>query len=153
MNSYEINEETLAIIPKNNKSIVYEVDDNYIVNLNSDKIMDESCKYFGSTLNGRKEGSKALLNTNYKVPILVEETNEIIFFPTSSPRLKNCAWISLNNIKDYEKDGTGSKIIFKDGQSISLNISYGVLNNQILRSSRLLCLIKERKMLKKSKKN
>lgn len=154
MSTYEVNEETLAIVPKNNKSIIYEYDnDNYVVNEESDKIMDDSCRYFGSTLKGRKDGAAALLNTSYKVPILIEDTLELVFFPTSSPRLKNCAWISLNNIKKYEKDSKGSKITFKDGSIIHLNISYGVLNNQILRSSRLLCLIQERKMSKNRKKN
>ena len=152
MESYEVNEDTLAIIPKNNKTIIYERDGNYIINEECDKIMEDSCKYFGSTLQGRYEGSKNLLKTNYKVPILVEETSELIFFPTSSPRLKECAWISLKNIKSYERDSKGCKITFNNGKKIRLDISYGVLNNQILRSSRLLILIKERKMEKLAKK-
>ena len=152
MENYEVNEDTLAIIPKNNKTIVYENHANYIINEECDKVMEDSCKYFGSTLQGRSEGSRDLLKTNYKVPILVEETSEMIFFPTTSPRLKDCAWISLKNIKSYERDSKGCKITFKNGKKIRLNISYGVINNQILRSSRLLILIKERKLAKLAKK-
>ena len=153
MNSYEINDETLAVIPKNNNnSIVYEKESNYIVNESVDKIMEDSCKYFGSTLEGRQEGAASILNITHKVPIIVEETSNLLFFPTASPRKGECAWISLNNIEKYEKDPEGSKITFKDGTVVKLPISYGMLNNQVLRSSRLQYLIDYRKSEKSQKK-
>ena len=156
MDSYEINNDTLAIIAKNeNESIVYENDNIYNVHESVDKIMEESCLYFGSNLDGRKAGSARLLNLTHKLPILVEESNSIIFFPTSSPRLSSCSWISLNNIDHYEKHNKGSKLVFKDGQSIILPMSYGMLDNQVLRSSRLQFLLSSRKaekMLKNQKK-
>ena len=145
MDSYEINKDTLAILPKNDKeSIVYEKDNQYIVNESVDKIMEESCLYFGSNLEGRKAGSARLLNLTHKLPILVEESNSIIFFPTSSPRLSTCSWISLNNIDHYERYNKGSKLVFKDGQTLDLSMSYGMLDNQVLRSSRLQYLIQAR---------
>ncbi len=145
MQSYEINKDTLAILPKSeNESIVYESDNKYIVKESVDKIMEDSCLYFGSNFEGRKAGSARLLNLTHKLPILVEESNSIIFFPTSSPRLAKCSWISLNNIDHYERDNEGSKLVFKDGQSLILPISYGMLDNQVLRSSRLQYLISMR---------
>lgn len=153
MDSYEINKDTLAILPKNDKeSIVYEKDNQYIVNESVDKIMEESCLYFGSNLEGRKAGSARLLNLTHKLPILIEESNSIIFFPTSSPRLSTCSWISLNNIDHYERNNKGSKLVFKDGQTLDLSMSYGMLDNQVLRSSRLQYLIQarnEEKIVKK----
>ena len=153
MDSCEINKDTLAILPKNDKeSIVYEKDNQYIVNESVDKIMEESCLYFGSNLEGRKAGSARLLNLTHKLPILVEESNSIIFFPTSSPRLSTCSWISLNNIDHYERYNKGSKLVFKDGQTLDLSMSYGMLDNQVLRSSRLQYLIQarnEEKIVKK----
>ena len=153
MKDYEINEDTLAIIPKEyKKTIVYEKNNKYVIEENVNKIMEDSCLYFGSTLKGRQIGSTSLLNITHKVPILIEETSEIIFFPTSSPRLKECSWISLNNIKSYDRDKNGSKITFNDGSIVNLPISYGMLNNQILRSSRLQYMINQRKAQKKDKK-
>ena len=152
MQSYEINKDTLAIIPKNeNESIVYESENQYIVEESVDKIMEDSCLYFGSNFEGRKAGSAKILNLTHKLPILVEESNSIIFFPTSSPRLAKCSWISLNNIASYERSNNGSKLTFKDGQSIILPISYGMLDNQVLRSSRLQYLLSTRNVEKKSK--
>ncbi len=145
MESYEINKDTLAILPKSeNESIVYENNNKYIVKESVDKIMEDSCLYFGSNYEGRKAGSARLLNLTHKLPILVEVSNSLIFFPTSSPRLAKCSWISLNNIDQYERCNEGSKLVFKDGQSLILPMSYGMLDNQVLRSSRLQYLIQSR---------
>ena len=153
MNSYEINEDTLAIIPKTkDKSIVHEKYRTYVINKSVDKIMEESCEYYGSSFKGRQQGSEKILNLTHKIPIIVEETNELIFFPTASPRINKCSWINLNNIKRYERNDIGCKIIFNSGKEVILPISYGIINNQILRSSRLLLIYNER-IRKKSKKN
>lgn len=149
MNNYEINEDTLAIIPKNNKiTIVYEKYNNYIINQNIENILNDSCKYYGSTFDGRKIASAKLLNINYKVPIIVEESSNMVFFPTSSIKNNNCSWISLNNIERYERNYRGTKVYFNNGKNIIFPISYGILNNQILRSSRLIYLSEERKVKK-----
>ena len=149
MNNYEINEDTLAIIPKNNNStIVYEKYNNYIINQNIELILNNSCKYYGSSFEGRKIASSSILKINYKVPIIIEESSNMIFFPTSSMKKNNCSWISLNNIDRYERNYRGSKIYFNNGKTIIFPISYGILNNQILRSTRLCYLSKERKVKK-----
>lgn len=149
MNSYEINEDTLAIIPKDNKTtIIHEIYNIYIINQNIENILNNSCKYYGSTFEGRKVASSSLLNINYKVPILIEESSNMVFFPTSSIKNNKCCWISLNNIDRYERNYRGTKVYFKHGKNIVFPISYGILNNQILRSSRLIFLTKERKVKK-----
>ena len=154
MKEYEINSETLAIIAEDdNNSIVYEKDDVFKVNKSSNKIMEDSCKYFGSSLEGRQKGATSLTGITHKVPIIVEESNGLIFFPTNSPRLKDCCWISLNNIKDYYKNGRYCKIKFNNNMEIKLNISYGICDNQFLRSTLLLAKLNERKNNKNSKKN
>lgn len=148
MDSYEINNSTLAIIPISKKcSKVIEENNNFIINDSTTNIIDHSCKFFGSSYNGRCDGTKNLVGFNYKSPIIVEESKEIIFFPTSSPRFDNCYWISLNNIKDYFKEGKQTVLLFKNGQKITLDISYGSLENQILRSTRLESVLRKRKEL------
>ena len=55
MKNYEINADTLALIPINNNTVkVYEEDEEFLVNKNVNQIMEDSCKYFGSSLEGRK---------------------------------------------------------------------------------------------------
>ena len=86
---YEINEGTLAVVSLgSSKSKIYEDKKEYIVDSTPFEIIDYSCKYFGSSYEGRKEGTKSILHIDYKVPIIIEGTNNLIFFPTSSPYLR-----------------------------------------------------------------
>ena len=82
MNNYEINEDTYAIISDDiGKTKIIEKNSDYIINNDAYKVMDESCKYYGSSYKGRLEAAKILLNCSYKLPILVEESSVLIFFP------------------------------------------------------------------------
>ena len=146
MNSYEINSETQAIIPVGeDKSKIIEANRTLIVNQTPMKIIDMSCKYFGSSYQGRFIGTKNLIGVSHKAPIIIEETREIIFFPTSSTRLNNCSWLSLKHLQNYKKSNNNSIIVFNSGYLLNLDISYGVLDNQVLRATRLESVLRLRK--------
>lgn len=146
IDNYEINSMTLAILPiTDGISKIIEEDRVFTVCKTPTQIIDDSCKYFGSSYQGRFEGTKKMIGINYKAPIIVEETKSIIFFPTSSPRFNNCVWISLNHVEKYNKLNNNSSINFKNGQVLNLEISYGSLENQILRATRLESILQKRK--------
>lgn len=148
MKDYEISKNTLAVIPYGmNKSKVFEKDGSFIINDTPNRIMDDSCKYYGSSFNGRQQGTTKLTGITYKVPIIISEKSNIIFFPTSSPRLKKCCWVSLNNIESYYYDFEKNKciIVFDNHEKIEFDMSYCILNNQILKSHRLESIINKRK--------
>lgn len=147
MDKYEINEKTVAIIPVDNKSTkVIEEDSSFLVNNSSMKIIEESCEFFGSSFIGRQKGTKSLIGINYKSPIIIEESKNIIYFPTTSPRLKECSWFSLNHIKSYEGKEGKTLIYFENGEKIVINISYGSFDNQFLRASKLETTLIKRKL-------
>jgi competence protein ComK len=144
---YEINKNTLAIIPvSDEKSKILEIENEYIVKEKSFKVIEESCKYFGSSYEGRFQGTKSLIGVTHKSPIVIEESSKLIFFPTASPLRNNCKWISLNNIKNYFPGNNfdSSIIEFINGEKIELDMSYGSLNNQILRATRLKVVLIDR---------
>ena len=146
LESYYINRGTCAVVPiDKDVSEVIELECTYIVNKSSKQIIDESCKYFGSSYQGRFDGSKEILNMNYKLPILIEEFSNMIFFPTSSPRFEYSLWVSFNNIKEYVKNGEGSKIIFNNNKELLLKTSYYSIENQIFRSAMLDSFIRRRR--------
>lgn len=59
--NYEINSETLAIISLDNgTSKIIEKDYTVEISCNHLKIIDNSCKYFGSSYTGRFEGTKKI---------------------------------------------------------------------------------------------
>lgn len=145
-NNYEINKGTIAIIPINaSQSKVIEENDVITINRESSKIIDDSCRFFGSSYTGRHEGTKSLLGINYKSPIVIEESQEIIFFPTASPRMEDCHWISLKHVDKIVKNKHSTIILFKNGKELDLNISYGSLENQLFRATRLQCILHDRK--------
>lgn len=149
LNEYEINVDTLALISEDNRTKVYENNNIFYVDKTANKIMEESCEYFGSSLIGRQKGTFNLIGVSHKSPIIVEETKEIIFFPTNSPRIKTCNWISLNNIEKYYRENNKVTIMFKNQQKIQLSMSYGIIDNQILRATRLESVLRGRKKAKK----
>ena len=145
---YEISKGTLAILPNDNDtSLIYEDDERYFVNQTPFQIMEESCKYFGSTYRGRKESAREILGAEYKVPIIVEDSDNLIVFPTTSPKADDCVWISLKRVKSFEKiDSINTKIIFDNNKEIIVPTSYRTIENQISRASRLDLIMRSRKM-------
>jgi len=150
IDDYEINEKTLAVLPISETiSKVLEEEAIYFVNKKTTEIVDYSCKCFGSSYLGRFEGTKHILGFNYKAPIIIEETSCMIFFPTASPRFDNCTWISLHQIRDYDRDEERSIITFRCGKKLAVEMSYSSLENQILRATRLQSILKEKIYIKK----
>ena len=138
INEYEINCSTMAIISlKKGFSKVIEEEEEFIVSKDTMDIINDSCKFFGSSYIGRFEGTKYLIGINYKAPIIVEESQELIFFPTSSPRFDNCNWICLKKISSIVKNNKNTIIKFKNGTEIEIDNSYNSIENQILRSTLL----------------
>ena len=144
---YEINKGTLAVVPNAEVgSLVYEDDERYVINQTPFSIMEDSCMYFGSTYEGRKQGAKKILNAEYKIPIVVEDSNNLIVFPTTSPYSDDCCWISLKRVKNIEKiDANNTKIIFDNNREIIIDCSYRSLENQISRASRLDIILRNHK--------
>ena len=151
MEEYEINSSTLAIVPMGeNISKVYEEEDEYIVQKSTNSIIKDSCEFYGSSYEGRCVGTKSLTGIKTKYPIIIEESRNIIFFPTSSTRTKQSTWIALNKIKNYNKKSYYSQILFKNEEKIDLNISFYSLENQIVRATMLKSKLYERKLEEKN---
>ena len=60
----------------------------------------------------------------------------MVFFPTTSPRLKECSWINSYNVVNiyYDDKNNTSKINFINNKVICFNVSLNILNNQLLKS-------------------
>lgn len=148
LKNYIINSKTLIILPINKtKSRIIEENSELVIDKTPLRIIDESCKYYGSSYKGRVESSKEILNIKGKIPIVIGEQNNLIFFPTCSYRCDICMWICLNNIEDFKFNEDNIILIFSCGKKRNITISKNVFNNQILKASRLLLI-----MLKRSKK-
>lgn len=136
---YEINKGTICLIQgKENSTKVIEEDKEYIVDKNIHKIVDESCKNFGSSLKGRYEGTYKLTGIRYKAPIIVSEYLSIIMIPTGSTRGEVCHWINLASIKKLERNEHNNAIVvFHNGKKMELEVSYFTMLNQLAKATRL----------------
>ncbi len=147
---YEINSSTLAIVPIDSEcSKIYEEEAEYIVHKNVHKIIDYNCKFYGSSYRGRCEGTKYLTGIKSKFPIIIEESRNMIFFPTNSNRNAENIWISLDKIKTYEKNYYGTTIEFHNHKKIHIPASFYSIDNQYYRASMLKTKLYDRKFAKK----
>lgn len=149
LDSYEITKETCAIINLSDDfTKVIELNEEYILPKKTYEIMEDSCSYYGSSYQGRLKGTKKILGSSYKLPIVVEEKNDIIFFPTSGIENEKCSWLSLNNISKYEKNGGYTSVTFGNGKKVIIKMTYSTFELQLMRATRLLMLLKKRAGLK-----
>lgn len=132
---YEIDLSTLMLVGIDDDSTkIITTDNEFIIKESCKKIIDNSCKFFGSSLVDRIKSTNRLVNMASKTPIVVEDTRNIIFFPLKSTREKNNIWVSFNNLDTYTKEGSKTKLLFKCGKQINLNFSYYIIDNQVTRS-------------------
>ena len=142
--SYIITNETFAIIPYGKKTKIIEKKHNIVVNEKSSDIIAKNCYYHGSTLEGRIKGSSYLLGSNYKPPIIINDSLNIILIPTHSIRNNNCNWINLMALAHYTSSNNKVLIEFINNRNLTINISYNIFDKQVLRATRLESAIKGR---------
>lgn len=136
-----ISGKTLIIYYNNFNTVMINTGGKIIINGNFIRsILNKSCIFYGSSLNGRLKGSKDLLKCRYKLPIIISESNRLIFFPVNK-----YFWINFNMIESFEKKENHTIITFKNGYKRSIFVSYRVVNNQMLKCSRLWLEYLERK--------
>lgn len=146
MENYLINKNTYALIPTYVGTKIICKEGIFFTNENVNNIVNRSCIFYGSTLNGRISACREILGVRYKVPIMVSELNNIILIPTAAIRNDDCGWLNLYAVDNYyKKNDDLVEIIFKDNQKLVLRLSFCILDNQILKASRLDNIIRGRK--------
>jgi len=143
---YEISNNTYALLIVNPDSAkVIEEGKELFINQPVHKIISSSCRYFGSTLEGRMQGTKEMININYKPPIIIEESREMIFFPITSSFERQFHWIALHAVKNYQSLENQTLITFQNGELLTLPVSFSSFDNQYLRATKLLMILRRRK--------
>ena len=139
---YEINPYTLIVQPIQYGSKVYteihELEDRYISPFKPLDIIKRSCEYFGSSYEGRKEGTKQLIGITHKPPIAIDPTSSIFFFPTTSPVTAGCIWMANQHIVGTARMDAGTTMItFRNQQAFEIPVSCRSIENQIMRTALL----------------
>lgn len=137
---YEISTFTMMIQPVFNGDEVYskisELEDELLLPCKPIDVVKKSCEYYGSSFEGRREGTKRLTQVTHKSPITIDSTNQIYLFPTASPSNDRCIWLSQRHIVSYKAINNRSTIVyFTNQQSEVIPVSYTSLTNQIQRTT------------------
>lgn len=155
--SYEITPLTLAVMPKelaNGATTTYVLEETreYTIYQPPQKVIDEACKYFGSSLQGRQDGTRDISNFTHKAPVAIDPSSGMYFFPTASPLNRKCSWIShshIDSIAAYDYNQT--EVVFKNNKRIIVDSSFGSVQNQIFRTAQFRYQLDERmKFIKKT---
>ena len=86
-----------------------------------------------------------------KVPIVIEDSRNIIFFPTSSCIRENSIWISYQNLVKYSKfNDISTDLFFKGNYHVRVGCKYNLIDNQIIRCLKLDNTLQKRKDFFKS---
>lgn len=126
-------------------SRILEENEEGIVRQAPTKVIDYACKFFGSSLKGRQEGTRNVCGITHKAPISIDPASGMYFFPTASPSNMHCSWIAHSHIDQVNKvDSKCTEIIFKSGKTIRIGISIGSVLNQIQRTAQFRYLLDNR---------
>ena len=143
--AYKINSKTCAIISNGNFTKIIEEDKVLNIKETITSIINSNCYHYGSSLQGRQQGSAYLLGTNYKPPIILNEQENIILIPTHSIRNPNCSWLVLSHILNYYPSAKNYvQIEFTNNQKIDIPVSYSIFDKQLMRATRLESILRGR---------
>nr|WP_257985076.1 competence protein ComK [Bacillus sp. T33-2] len=139
---YEINPCTMLITPyvygSKTYSQIFELEDEFLSPFKPIDIIKKSCEYFGSSYEGRKEGTKQLTGITHKVPIIIDPTNLIYFLPTTSPLNPKCYWVSHEHVLSHKRLSPNStQVTFRNKKTFVIPVSYNSFENQLLRTALL----------------
>ncbi|MGI8314486.1 competence protein ComK [Halobacillus mangrovi] len=147
---YEINPQTMALIAKYDDrgqviTQVVERGNRFEITKCPSQVVDDSCRYFASSLEGRILGTKQVTSYTHKPPIVISEAMGIYFFPIISPKRKECSWVAHKYIRSYkgESDHT-TTIQFSNGVNLNLPVSVGMFANQVQRTAHFRVILEDR---------
>src|SRR5690625_2067975 len=95
------------------------------------QIIKETCCHHLSTYEGRRQAIIKQTSFKYKVPILFNEKDSLLSFPTEAPSHFDCTWIFPTKINSIQRDNHYSSITFQNELNLQLNISYYSLHTQV----------------------
>ncbi|HEX6593622.1 MAG TPA: competence protein ComK [Bacillota bacterium] len=148
--SYEITPLTMAILAHEDEhgnfgTWVLEEQGEYFVNRSPSKIIDCACRFFGSSLKGRQEGTRDICGITHKAPISIDPSSGMYFFPTFSPLNEKCSWISHSHIQQVKPStNQRTQLLFTNGKRIFIDISFGSMMNQVQRTAQFRYLLDNR---------
>lgn len=145
MEKYLVTNKTIALLKMGKKTCIINVENIEVINKSIKYILEYNCNYYGSSLDGRIKSAKDILNVKYKVPIIIDENNNIFLIPISSVRSDINLYLVTNKILNYEIINEKLVIYSLNNIKITVNLSKNILENSLLKVFQLNNILKWRK--------
>ncbi|MBR2679830.1 MAG: competence protein ComK [Exiguobacterium sp.] len=134
---YRITKRTVAILPcfdiMKQSRIILEDGTEISTPLRPYQLLQLSCRQYNSSIEERIFIAKRVAGVKGKVPVVIEPTSGLVFFPTKSPKRDDCEWYAWSHIRDIlniEGEPNGL-VLTTDGHQIQTNATPYVLRNQL----------------------
>lgn len=102
------------------------------------------CVMCGSTMKGRTEAVRQLTGWKQKIPVLISERTQEIWFPVISPDDPDCTWICCGRIVRVRESSPGCTcVIFDSGVQATVNAGVRTIRKQIRRCTSFIDLLNE----------
>lgn len=147
MENYLITTNTVALLKRKSKTIIYNVDNYQVINKSINKVLEYNCNFYGSSLLGRKKCAQNLLEIKYKVPIIIDEMNDIVLINLNNNRKDNCLYLVTNKIIDYKEKIDKLEISCINKNIFNVNLSKNNLERMIINAIKLNNILKWRKKI------
>jgi competence protein ComK len=131
---YEISQTTIALLHNHHEKYqtkILDLEGEFYSSKPIMKLLEEACLNNCSTYEGRRQAVIHFTNYTQRIPILINQFEKIIAFPTHSPEQSHCIWIFFHQILEISPiNKTQSLITFKNYKQLQLNISFHTLHEQ-----------------------
>ncbi len=140
---YVINPKTVLITAEFDQkghlySRVIEGEKTFIVTMHPKTLIDNSLRYYCSSIKGALEGSRSILGNVSMQPIMINTQLDICWFPCFSPERNDCVWFSLTHVINSEKISLKQTTVnLNFGHNIILDMKRERFENKRQRASQL----------------
>ena len=134
---YRITKRTVAILPSFDfvmqSRIILEDGTEISTPLRPYQLLQLSCRQYNSSIEERIFIAKRVAGVKGKVPVVIEPTSGLVFFPTKSPKREDCEWYAWSHVQDIStvEGNSNGHVITKNGHTIATNATPYVLRNQL----------------------
>ncbi|MDN7244651.1 competence protein ComK [Planococcus shenhongbingii] len=147
---YVITAETTIVLPNYNENgflhaLIGNGEGFTEVELSPYELIDINLRYRGSSLRGAMDGAEILVRGTMN-PIVLDQEEILIFFPSSSPTRKECVWFGLRHIVgSVAIDKKLTQVNLSNGSAVSVNVSKRTFDKKLTKAYELQYKIQERK--------
>lgn len=126
-------------------SIVVEEEEVYEVNESPLTVIKKSIQYYGGSLNGAILSAKEALGNISMPPVMISGSKGIYWFPSKSIAHEDCAWFSVDHIKDYEPiENRMLRLSFYTGPSVTIDSTYHRFDKKVNRAHKFKNIMERR---------